>query len=885
MSLWSRVSNVFRKDRAASEIEEELRLHIEEAIATGRDPEEARRAFGPAMQHLDASRDIKLAAWAESLWSDLGFGARQLAKHRAHTAAAVLSLALTAGACTAAFRLIDAALLRSLPVADPDRLFVAEYEYRNQHGFPDTGDVFEYPAFRKLREAVGADAAVMAIGPPTSNRITYPDASEPERVKRQYVSGTMFETFGLRPALGRLLTPADDVTPGAHPYAVISHEYWTRRFSRDLAVTGKTFRLGKMSFEIVGVAPEGFTGTAPGSFTDIFLPTMANADAIGARDWGFFHTFVKLAPSSNQETVRAKLAAAFSLDRRERTRVWSDISQKRIDEYVNARFSLRPAGAGFSGLQKDYRGAMTILAGLVALLLLIACVNVANLMLARAGTRAREMALRVSIGAGRARLIRMVMAECALLALLASVLGAVFAQWAAPFVASMINPPDDPVRLALDSGLRVFAFMTLIGTAAVFLFGLAPALRASSVKPVAALRGGNTQPRTRVMTTMAGVQVALCVVVTLVAALFVSSFERLRSDPLGFSTERVLAVQAITSGGRPDSAWEQVERSVRQLPGVESAALSSWALLSGNAWIFGMRLDASTAWEQSPPYLHGVSPGWFETMRIPLLAGRDFRPGETAPDVAVVNQAFSIRYFKGENPVGRTFQRSREGAEPAVVTIVGWVADLKYLKLREPIRPTVYTPFRAIPEKNEKPFKEWSTIMVRTRAPEPMSLARDLRLAIPAATPGFRVVEIGTQQGYIDSQSLRERLLATLSLFFAATAIVLAGVGLYGVLNYTVRGRWRDIGIRIALGALPGRVAAEVASPVALPLIIGAAAGTGASLALERHLSALLFHVKIAELSVLIPVASVIIAIAITAAIAPVARAIRMDPVRALRED
>lgn len=885
MSLWSRVSNVFRKDRASSEIEEELRFHIDEAIAEGRDPEEARRAFGPAIRHLDDSRDIKLAAWAESLLADLVFGARQLAKHRTQTAAAVLSLALTTGACTAAFRLIDAALLRTLPVAGAGNLFVAQYEFQNQHGRPDIGDIFEYPTFRKLRQAASTDAIVMAIGPATSSKIRLDGADVEERVKRQYVSGTMFDTFGLRPALGRLLTLADDSKPGAHPYAVLSHEYWTRRFAGDPAVTGKTFQLGGTVFEIIGVAPEGFTGTAPGTFTDIFIPTMMNAAAIEARDWGWFHTWVKVAPGANPEIVRAKLAAAFSLDRRERTRTWTDISQSRIENYVSARFTLRPAAAGFSGLQRDYHSAMTILAALVALLLLIACANIANLMLARATARAREMALRVSIGAGRSRLIRMVMAECALLAILSSLLGALFARWAAPFVASMINPPDDPVRLVLDSGARVFGFVVLLTAGAVFVFGIAPALRASSVRPAAVLRGGNTRARGGLMRAMLAGQTALCLIVILFATLFVSTLERLRSDPPGFSAERLLAVEAKSQGGRPDAAWESVEQRVRQLPGVESAALCSWALLSGSTWIFGMRLDASSEWERSPPYLLGVAPGWFETMRIPLLGGRGFNAGETAPDVAVVNQAFAKRYFNGENPAGRSFQRSREGGAPSVVTIVGWVGDAKYLNLREQIRPTVYTPFRSIPAKNEKQVKEWSTIMVRTRTADPMSLSSELRDAIPAAAPGFRMVNLSSQQEFINAQMLRERMLATLSLFFAVVAVALAGVGLYGVLNYVVRGRWRDIGIRIALGARPRRVAAELASPVALPLVIGAIAGIAVGLSLEHYLSALLYRVKVAEASVLIPVAGAIMVIAIAAAIAPIARAIRLDPVRALRQD
>lgn len=600
MSLWTRITNALRRGRLDAEIQEELRLHIEEAIESGRDPLEARRAFGAALRLREESFDIRAAAWLDTLRADAVFGARMLAKHPAHTAALVLSLALTIGACTAAFRLIDAVLLRPLPVAAPHRLFVLNYEFVNQNRHRDRGDIFEYPTFRQLRTAVRDDAELLAITPATSVSITFGSEAETERVRRQYVSGSIFAAFALRPALGRLLTASDDQTPGAHPFAVLSYEYWTRRFGRDPSVLGRTFRMNNKQLEIAGVVGSGFTGTDPGTLTDIFLPTMMNAEAIGARDWGWFRAWVQLQPGADRRAVQSKLTAAFAHNRRERVKEWADIPKARVDEYVNAPLFLEPAAAGVSHLQKDYSLALAVLAALVGLLLLIACVNAANLMLARAAARAREMALRVSIGAGRSRLVRMVMVESGILAGLATLFGAMLAWWAAPFVASMINPPDDPVRLVLPADYRVLGFVAILTAAISLLFGLAPAFRASSVKPVAAIRGGvDSLDRRRWMNALVAVQVAFCVFVSFVAGLFVSTRDRLTSSPLGFSSERLLMLETVAEGGRPDTAWEQVERQVRAQPGVESAALCGWPLLSGSTWVFGMRPTASSEWISS----------------------------------------------------------------------------------------------------------------------------------------------------------------------------------------------------------------------------------------------------------------------------------------------
>jgi predicted permease len=885
MSYWSRIVNVFRSDRVSRDIDEELQTHIEEAIAHGRDPDEARRAFGSTLRMRERSRDSKLAARLDSLRSDTIFSCRQLLKNRAASGAAVLSLALAIGACTSAFRLIDAVLLRPLPVAEPERLYYLTYLFTDRNGKSDSGDSFEYPLFRELRDRVRGHAEVLAIASSTRVDLTYSTDQEMEKAYRQYVSGTMFSSFGLKPTLGRLLTAEDDRKPGAHPVAVLSYDYWTRRFGRDPKVVGRTLRMGDQVYEIVGVSQQGFTGTETGTLTDFFVPTMMNARAINNPNWSWFRAWVRLLPGSHSEQVEQKLQATMTAFRSEQAKGWGrDTPRQRIENYVNAPLSLEPASAGVSGLQKDYRRSLVILAILVALVLLIACGNVANLLVAQAASRAREMALRVSIGAGRTRLMQLLFVESALLALTATVLGGLFAWWSAPFVVSMINSPDNPARLILPADWRLLGFSVLLALTVTFLFGLIPALRASTLEPIAALRGGeDPHTRRRLMHVMVGAQVAFCFVVHFVAGLFVATFDRLSNQPKGFSDDRVLVLEVTAKGEQPVAYWDQVTERLRTVNGVESAALCGWALMSGNAWVSDISINGRPP-DNDNPYFLSVSPGWMETMRVPLLAGRDFRPDDLYPEVAMVNEAFARRYFDGQNPVGRSFERvSRDKRE--VTQIVGLVRDARYRNMREEIRPTVYVPFASNDDKGGLRAKDWGSFVVRTRDSNPLAFAPVLRQNIPRIRSEFRVSGIRTQAELVQQHTIRERLLAVLSMFFATVALVLAGVGLYGVLNYSVQQRRREIGIRMALGAQSGDVVRRVMTETFGMLLAGAAAGLLTGMASERYIETLLYHVKAREVTIVVTPLLTMLAAAVLAALPPALRAARIDPAVTLRAE
>jgi putative ABC transport system permease protein len=886
MSWIGRFSNLFRRGRLNDEIEEELGSHIEEAIERGRSAEEALKAFGGRLRYRELSRDMKLLPWVDALASDVTFGWRQLNKHRVVSAAAILSLALAIGATTAAFRLADAVLLRKLPVAEPERLFFLAVTEVNRDGRPDYRDDFDYPTFRKHSEMLGDRADLMVIGMAAQQDATFSSDDQRETVYRQYVSGNVFGVLGLNPAAGRLLTPDDDKTPGGRPVAVLSYAYWNSRFGRDPKAIGKTFQLGGKIYEVIGVAPKDFTGTEPGLVTDIFIPATMNTRALDSPGWSWFRIWVRPKPGVSPEQVLQPLQAALTLAIRERLKMLdSDAAKRAIDPYPN-RPLLLPAASGTSGMQKEYRRPLFVLAILVALVLLIACANVGNLLTAQAAARAREMALRVAIGAGQWRLIQLVMVESALLAAIASAVGALFSWWSAPLVVSMLAPADHPVRLVLDAGWRALEFGFALTVTVTLLFGLAPALQASAVKPSSALKGAkDPHSRRGLMNSLVTLQVAFSVLVLFVAGLFVSTFERLSHRPLGFSPQRVVVLETEVPGKSPPSwAWTQVAGQIQQTPGVESVAFAGWAPLTDNRWTGSVRIPGRAA-EPRVNYFLDVSPGFFTTMRIGLIDGREFRPGDSQPKltgdnqpsagVGIVNEAFARAYFDSQNPVGKTVGVHEGKNLFAAMEIVGYVRDACYGSVREPIRPTVYVPIER---------KGGSAFIVRTSG-DPQALATTLRRVISQARSEFRVRGVDTENALVLRHMIRERLLATVSFFFAIVALVLAGVGLYGVLNYSVIQQRREIGIRMTLGASPGQIVRQVTSGMLGMVCLGLAGGLAGGVACERFVESLLFEVQATNPRMMVAPLLTLLGATLLAALPPAIRAVKIDPAQTLRSE
>jgi predicted permease len=885
MSVWSRISNALRGERLNREIEEELQSHMAEAVASGRDPGEVRRSFGSTLRQREASHSIRAAGWLESLLADIRFGWRQLCRNKVTSGAAVLSLALGIGSCVAAFRLIDALLWRPLPVSHSSKLYVLSRKMTGFNGRPVEDDHWATPDFNLMRDAVEGQADLIGISDADRTDITWSTDDDMEKAHVVYVSGNMFPLFGLEPVLGRLLAPADDRAPRVAPYAVLSWDYWNHRFGRDPDILGRSLHLGDQTFEIIGVGPRDFTGTEKGTVTDIFMPLSMSSFATDDRmDWHRIFLMLKpgVNPATALEPIRQHLSAVNRAFGRSCSTCFRGETKASIDRFLNQTLVFHSAGAGISELQKDYRRLLGVLGLLVALVLMIACVNVANMMTAQAAARAHEMALRISIGAGRRRLVQLILSQSALLALQASVLGAFFAAWSAPFVLSLVNPPDNPARLALPADWRVLLFgFGLIILVVVFL-GLLPALRASAVRPVVALKGGEEPhlPR-RFMRGAVALQVAFCFLVLFLSSLFVASFERLQNRPLGFSTDRLLLLETVAGKGQLPVVWNQTAEALRAVPGVNSVAISGWPLLGRIKINSDISINGAPP-SSTPAFFLNVSPGWLSTMKIPVISGADFRPEDTSPGAALVNETFVKTFFPGQDPIGRTFER---GANQPLNKIIGVTPDIPDHDLREPNRSVFYVPFNAIDDKSIPQIVSFATFAIHTEASNPLALAGSLRQFISQRHNGLRVSNVTTQLDLVRDQTIRERLIATLAAFFAVVALLLAGIGLYAVLNYSVLQRRREIGIRMAIGSTRAGIVRIVTLDVFPMIAFGGCAGVALGFGAARYVESLFYQVKATDADIIALPACALGLTVLVATLPAVFRALHTDPTETLRAE
>jgi predicted permease len=884
MSLWSRISNAVFGERLNREIDEELQSHIDDAIASGRDPKEAQHAFGSPLRAREAGYRIRVVGWLESLLADVSFGWRQICRNPVASVAAVLSLALGIGSCVAAFRLIDALLWRPLPISGASRLYFLSRQMTGLYGKPAEDGYWATPDFKLMRDATKNQADLIAMSDSDRTDITWSTEDDTEKAHVAYVSGDMFPLFGLEPALGRLLAPGDDRGPGASPYAVLSWDYWNQRFGRDPQILGRSLHIGDQTFEIIGVGPRDFTGTETGTVTDIFLPVSQNS--LATQDGvTWHHAFLMLKPGVNPaalEPLRQHLSAVHHTFEVECSQCFRGMTQSSVDRFLNQRLVVYPASAGISELQKDYRRFLGVLGFLAALVLIIACVNVANMMTAQAAARGQEMALRISIGAGRRRLVQLILCQSALFALLASVLGALLAAWSAPFVLSLVNPPADPARLALPADWRVLLFSFGLIILIVVLLGLLPTLRVSAVRPVAALKGSrDPHSPLRLMRGGIALQVAFSFLVLFLSALFVASFERLQNRAIGFSTDRLLLLQTVAGKGQLPVVWNQTADALRAAPGVTSVAISRWPLLGRVAINSPISVNGAPP-SPAPAWFLSVSPGWLATMKIPLVSGRDFGPEDSSPGAVIVNETFVKTYFPGQDPIGHTFER---GANQPLNRIVGVTSDAPYRDLREPIRPVFYIPFAEVDRKSTPAAIEFATFVVHTESQDPLTLGETLRQFITLRHNGLRVSNVTTQLDLVRDQTVRERLIATIATFFAAVALLLAGIGLYAVLNYSVFQRRREIGIRMAIGSTRAGIVRMVTLDVFLMISLGGCVGVALGLAAARSVESLFYQVKATDGEVLALPACAIMLTVLVATLPAVLRALHTVPAEILRSE
>lgn len=888
--LWLR--SVVRRRQVERELDDELSFHFDqqvaENLAAGMTPEEARHAarrlIGGMTQVREECRDARGTGWMIDFARDLRYAVRTLRRAPTFTAAVVVTLALGLGANTAVFSIANAVLLRMLPVRQPERLFqVLRPELSTGRYF----DLFSFLNYQSMRDAESSVAELVAERTGVAGPVTVDGAVETAR--RSEVSGNYFDVLGAGIALGSGMRPEFDREPGRHPVAVISYSFWQRRFHADPGALGHSIAIGGTTFRIIGVAEPGFSGIQVGAMADLWtLASMGPARRLRIPFLTEFRVLGRLKPGASMAAALAPLQVQFHREIEDGRKNWpSSTPPALIARVLGQKLKLVPAARGISPLRQQYGEPLEIVVIVVALVLLVACGNVANLLLARAGTRRREMAMRLSLGAGRARLVRQLLAESLLLAFAAAGFGLLLAEWSVPALVRLLGPSDAPVQLAAGLDARVLAFAAAAALGTAVLFGLFPALRASRVDIHESLKSGGRASRGAggspgkllVMS-----QIALSVLLVTVSALFLRTLHNLHHVDMGFNRWNlvVAGVQLRNSpGGRlADLAWERVRQRVEQIPGVASASLSAGTPFSSGYGNGTLRLPDAQA-KIVPCWFYAVSLDYFRTIASPLVAGRDFEPRDFEPDapaVAIIGEAVARVYFGKENPVGRRIgnfeQEDGEWAE-----VVGVARDTSFQNLRAPAPPIVYLPFTMSHSGVASMIME-----VRVRR-DTASMAPALRRAAAAAGSGFAVNSVTTETRLIDDSLSRERLLATLGSFFGALALVLAAIGIYGTMSYAVTQRTPEIGIRMAVGAVRADVLRMVLRDALVLVGVGSAIGIAAAYFAGRAVASLLFGLQPGDPASLCAAVAVLGAATVGAAALPAWRAACTDPMTALREE
>jgi predicted permease len=834
----------------------------------------------------------------DGLARDLRFALRLLRQTPIVSAVALLSLALGIGANVAIFSLVNALMLKALPVHEPERL--ALFQWRTARG---TSTSHTYPQWEYIRDHQDFLTGAIAVG---SARFNLNAGGEARPVVGQYVSADYLKVLGVTPALGRGFLPEDDRRGGGPngPVAFISYGFWQREYGGDPAIVGRPITLDGHTLTIVGVTPPEFFGITVGRTFDVSVPfgtepIFRGAESSLDRRSSWWLTVVgRLAPGQGMAEAESRLRA-FQPALRDATmpQDWRPQDQK---NYIAEPYTLTAAATGISGLRDRYSRPLFVLLGIVGLVLTIACANMANLLLAQSSARRKELALRLSLGATRLQLVRQLLIESVLLSLTGAVAGLVVAMWGSRALVALLSTRTNMVSLDLSLDWRVFGFTALVGVITGLLFGVAPAVRSTRVAPADALRdysrgvvsGGG---RLSLGHGLVALQVALSFVLVFGSTLFVRTLIGLTTQPMGFESSRVLIanLDLRRTGVAPEGRlplFDRVRDAVAATPGIEAAALSFVTPVSGSMWNLRVEIPGRDMPEQDRiSMFNAVSHDYFKATGTPIIAGRDFniRDNAAAPDVALVNEAFARKFFAGSNPVGLTFGMPGFGPKPVNTTleVVGLVADAKYRSLREAVEPTMYQPMaqREKIDRDRGGISSSVRMVVKTSG-APLAA----RAAVLDAIAGIEkeiVVDLKTFDEDLGVAVQQERLIASLSAFFGGLALLLAALGLYGVMSYSVTRRRNEIGIRMALGAEPEKVVRLVLGHVVLITAVGLLVGAAASMGTGRFINTLLFNLAASDRT-MIAITAVTLALAAgVAGYLPARRAARIDPMAALREE
>ena len=886
MSWFSRLRYALSPRRLDEDLAEEVRDHIERRAEDLRnrafDEPGARRqaalVFGNTTRIRETCREFRLSTTLESSIQDVRYAFRGLLRSPSFAITAIASLGLAIGANTAIYSIVDAALLRKLPVPEADRLVTLATSGADPEGLPDSGgrEVFSYPAYERIVQGAGDSARFALFRAPDRVDANAADAGESayEEVFEQYVSPNAFEVLGVAPALGGLFSPGEDHYPGPRAVAVLSYDYWQRRFGGDPAVLGRKLVVDSRPFSVLGVAPKGFSGTEPGKLVDIWLPVTTGDAGIFVNDVRLFTILGRLAPHVSRERLTAQLQPAFQSY--QEFRIGRNQFPPAVQGQMRRTRIVALSGAsGTGGFRRNFSRPLWILFGVSMCMLLIAGANVAGLLLARSVARSGEMALRVSLGAGRRRLVRQLLTENLLISCLGGAVGWLLARAAAPALVSMVSSVRNPVQLTLALDGRVLLFCALVSAASALLFGFVPAWQASRSAPILELGHSNGQAgRLRIGRLFVGIQVALAFCLAAGGAGSLFSLRNLVNVDTGFDASGMTVLSMVNTPERDRQfpIMREMQARTGRLPGVQATATAWMAAFSGSRRAQRILLPGKAPSQQEETF-YRVSPDYFATLRTPLLSGRDFtlQDNDDEPVPTVVNLAFARKYFGVESVLGKEFRRD-DGVRHQ---IVGVAANSHFGSLRNGPEPIAYMPM--------KPPRVF-TLYVRSSL-DPGSVEKMVQREADTLGASLRARDVTTLDALVGSTIRTERLLAGIGGAFAILGLLLAATGTFGLLTYAVTRRTHEIGIRVALGAQRASIYALVLGDLLGTVAAGLMAGMAGALALMRLTQPFLFGIGVADPLVIGTACAVFAGVALIAAGLPAYRAAKLDPIAALRQD
>jgi predicted permease len=839
-----------------------------------------------------------------NLAADVRLALRSWRKSPAFTAVAILSVALGIGANAAIFTLVDQVLLRPLPVRDPDELVqitMTGLRYGNNFG---DGSELSYSMFTEIRNNNQAFAGVFG-------RYAYPfhigAAGRTERVAGELVSGGYFPTLGIGAAFGRTIGPDDDRAPGAHPVAVLSHAFWTSRFASDPSIVGASITINSHPYTVIGVADKGFEGIEVGRPTQVFVPLLMKAhitptwNGLDERIWRWIRVCARLAPGVTPTQAHDAILPIFktSLAHDIATRNFSSAGEAQQKRYLTNQLSLLDASRGRSNLRRILTTPLWVLMATAAGVLLIACANIANLLLARGAARQREIAVRLALGATRARIVSQLLVESLMLASAGAIAGLAISAAAAPVVLGFFVSPDAPQPISTLPDARILAFTALVTLTTALLFGVAPAFQSTRTNVAPTLKdqaGAVLGGQGRMRKVLVASQIAVSLLLLVAAALFIRTLDNLLAVDIGFEAKRLISFSMDPSlSGYDASKTRVLVRSMlerlNQAPGVDGAGIASQRLLEGNMWLTSMSVEGyrPKADDNSSQWANTVSPEYFKAMGIPLLAGRNFddrdaitvAPPPGAPDfrVVIVNERFARHYF-GEPglAIGHRIGFGADPVTPTPITIVGVVRDSKYTDVRDAAQRQVFFPYF------EQSRPNAFTVYMRTSRPAE-TMFNQVRQIVREIDPNIPIHTTRTIERQVGLSLSRERMVATMTATFGALATLLAVVGLYGVMSYTVARRTREIGVRVALGATSQRIGWLVLREVLMIAAAGVAIGLPLAWWLGRYVSTQLYGIAPGDPLTTAGAVLLLLTIAAIAGLIPSTRAARLDPTTALRQE